>query len=207
MGLYCEFSFVDDLGYPGELTGGDELIGEASVLVNYSAAVSAFVETFLQVANELVPVDTGYLKSTIDAGGAGDTCWCEATADYAQYVEYGTVYMDAQEYFEPALIAGIEAAGMEIEAAVSEAEDELEAILSDMMNAAMSVAGGGQGGMGGMFSMSWGQFFMGLAIFALAVIVLFPILVNLYGVLDSLSYKGGVDGSGGGGGLPEVIIT
>jgi hypothetical protein len=36
-------------------------------------------------------------------------------------------------------------------------------------------------------------------------IVLFPVLVNLYGIMDSLSFKN--DYGGGGGGFPEVIIT
>lgn len=205
MGLYCEFSIVDDLGYPADLSGGDEKIGEASVFVNYSAAVEAFITTFLEVANELVPVDTGFLQSTIDAGGGSDWCWCEATADYAQYVEYGTISMDAQPYFEPALMAGIEALGGEAEIAISEAQDELEAILSSLMEASMAMAGS-SGGMGGMFSMGWGQFFMGLAIFAAITIILFPILVNVYAIIDSLSYKSD-SGGGGGGGLPEVIIT
>jgi len=65
---------------------------------------------------------------------------------------------------------------------------------------------GSSGGMGGMFSMGWGQFFMGLAIFAAITIILFPILVNVYAIIDSLSYKSD-SGGGGGGGLPEVIIT
>jgi HK97 gp10 family phage protein len=105
MGLYAEYSFIDDGGFPDEISGGDDQIGEASVSVDYSSACAVFVDTFLRVANQLVPVDTGYLRSTIDAGEWGDGFWCEATADYAQYVEYGTSYMDAQPYFEPALEA------------------------------------------------------------------------------------------------------
>lgn len=94
MGLYAEVSITNDMGFPDELTGGE---GEqsASVLVDYSAAAETFVRVFLQVANSLVPVRTGYLQSTIDAGTDGDCCWAEATADYAQYVEYGTSHMDA----------------------------------------------------------------------------------------------------------------
>jgi hypothetical protein len=95
MGLYAEYSFIDDGGMPSEVSGGDDRIGEASVFVDYSEACAVFVDTFLRVANELVPVDTGYLRSTIQAGEWGDGFWCEASADYAQYVEYGTSYMDA----------------------------------------------------------------------------------------------------------------
>ena len=114
MGLYAEVDFINDWGFPEELTGGDETIGEASVSVNYSAACSIFVETFIKVAKELVPVDTGYLRSTIDAGTDGFSfCYAEATAEYAQYVEYGTWCMDAQPYFEIALEEACQAAGIE----------------------------------------------------------------------------------------------
>lgn len=204
MGLYAEYSFIDDGGLPGELTGGDDQIGEASVLVDYSSACAVFVDTFLRVVNQLVPVDTGYLRSTIDAGEWGDGFWCEATADYAQYVEYGTSYMDAQPYFEPALEAAFGEAMIEAQLAVDSASEELEAILSDMMNAAMSVASGG----GGMMSATWGQFFGGLALFAVMAIILFPVLVIAYGIMDSLSLKGDYGSDRGeGGGFPEVIIT
>jgi hypothetical protein len=70
-----------------------------------------------------------------------------------------------------------------------------------MMNAAMSVASGG----GGMMSATWGSFFGGLALFAIMAILLFPVLVIAYGIMDSLSPKN--DYGGGGGGFPEVIIT
>lgn len=201
MGLYAEYSFIDDGGMPDELTGGDDEIGEASVLVDYSNACAVFVDTFLRVANQLVPVDTGYLRSTIDAGELDDGFWCEATADYAQYVEYGTSYMDAQPYFEPALEIAFGEAMIEAQLAVDQAAEELEAILSDMMSAAMSAASG----TGGMM----GSFFGGLVLFALMAIILFPVLVIAYGIMDSLSFKGdyGIDRGGGGGGFPEVIIT
>lgn len=202
MGLYAEYSFIDDGGFPDEVSGGDDQIGEASVLVDYSSACAVFVDTFLRVANQLVPVDTGYLRSTIDAGEWGDGFWCEATADYAQYVEYGTSYMDAQPYFEPALEAAFGEAMIEAQLAVDQASEELEAILSDMMNAAMSVASGG----GGMMSASWGQFFGGLALFAVMVFILFPVLALVYSAIDALSSKGD-HGDRGGGGFPEVIIT
>ena len=203
MGLLCQFSFIDDLGYPSEVSGGDETIGEESVMVDYSNAVEVFIETFLSVANELVPVRTGYLRSTIKAGGDDCNVWCEATADYAQYVEYGTSYMEAQPYFEPALMEALEASMIEVEIAIEEAQEELEAILTSLMESAFGLAGGGGGGMAGM---SWGQFFGGLAIFAIMFLLLFPILVNVYAILDTLNVK--VDGGrGGGGGLPEVIIT
>lgn len=201
MGLYAEYSFIDDGGMPGEVSGGNDRIGEASVFVDYSEACAVFVDTFLKVAHQLVPVDTGYLRSTIEAGEWGDGFWCEASADYAQYVEYGTSYMDAQPYFEPALAEAFGEAMIVAQEALTEAQEELEAILTDMMNTAMGVASGG----GNMMTATWGQFFGGLAMFALMFIVLFPVLVIAYGIMDSLSLKN--DYGGGGGGFPEVIIT
>ena len=215
MGLYAEFSITDDMGFPDELTGGE---GEqsASVLVDYSGACEIFVESFIRNATALVPVDTGYLQSTIDAGTDGNMCWAEATADYAQYVEYGTCYMDAQPYFELALEMACAEAGIEAQEALDFAQEELEAILSSMMEASMS-AFGGHFSPGGMGSMSFGSWLGGMATFALMFIILFPVLVNLYGIMDTIgnaltgggSYadnRGG-GGFGGGGFVPEVIIT
>lgn len=201
MGLYAEYSFIDDGGMPDEISGGDDKIGEASVFVDYSEACQVFVDTFKKVANQLVPVDTGYLRSTIDAGEWGDGFWCEATADYAQYVEYGTSYMDAQPYFEPAIEAAFGEAIIIAQQALSDAQEELEAILQDMMNAAMSVASGGDS----MMTASFGQFLGGLGLSILAFIILFPVLVIAYGIMDTLS--GGSRSSGEVGGYPEVIIT
>lgn len=208
MGLYCEFSITGDMGFPDELIGGE---GEqsASVLVDYSAAAETFVQVFLRVANSLVPVRTGYLQSTIDAGTDGDYCWAEATADYAQYVEYGTSYMDAQPYFEPALQEACAAAGIGAQQAVDIAQEELEVILSAMMEASMS-AFGGSASPQGMAEMSWGQWFGGMAVFALMFIVLFPVLVNLYGIMDTIGNAftgGGSYARDNGGFIPEVIIT
>lgn len=211
MGLYAEFSITNDMGFPDELTGGE---GEqsASVLVDYSVACDVFVDSFIRNATALVPVDTGYLQSTIDAGTDGNMCWAEATADYAQYVEYGTCYMDAQPYFELALEMACAEAGIEAQEALNVAQEELEAILSAMMEASMSAFGGGASPQG-MAGMSWGQWFGGMATFALMFIVLFPVLVNLYGIMDTIgnAFTGGgsyADNRGSGGGfVPEVIIT
>lgn len=215
MGLYAEFSITGDMGFPDELTGGE---GEqsASVLVDYSGAGEIFVQSFIRNARALVPVDTGYLQSTIDAGTDGDICWAEATADYAQYVEYGTIHMDPQPYFELALEIACAEAGIEAQEALDFAEEELEAILSSMMEASMSAFGGhfSPGGMGGM---SLGSWLGGMATFTLMFILFFPILVYAYGIMDTIgnaftgggSYADGRGGGGFGGGgfVPEVIIT
>ena len=151
MGLYVSFSITADWGYPEEVEGGDENIGYESVPVDYSEACEAFVSTFLDTALSLVPVDTGYLRSTINANADGDTCEAEATADYAQYVEYGTVYMDAQPYFEPALEAACAAAAEAAEEALQEAQEELADLLGDMFVGSdfvgMAMEGGGGGGL------------------------------------------------------------
>lgn len=205
MGLYAEIDIVSDWGFPASLTGGDESIGFETVYVDYSGACAIFVDTFLRVAHELVPVDTGYLKSTIDAGTDGMSyCYAEATADYAQYVEYGTWCMDAQPYFEIALAEACHESGLAAQEAHDAAQELLEGLLESLMEAAMAAAGAGPGGMGGSF----GSFLGGLALTMVLFAVLFPVLVNLYAIADTL-FNGGQGPSGGGGDgfIPEVIIT
>lgn len=206
MGLYAEVDFINDWGFPDELTGGDETIGEASVSVNYSGACSIFVETFIKVAKELVPVDTGYLRSTIDAGTDGFSfCYAEATAEYAQYVEYGTWCMDAQPYFEIALEEACQAAGIEAQSAVNAAQEILESILQNMIEAARSAAGAEAGGMIGGF----GSLLGGMLLFVGITLLLFPLLVNVYGIMDTLlgPLTGGGSFAQGNDFVPEVIIT
>ena len=203
MGLFVEFS-IQDLGFPdvieAEIDG--EIISEEP---DYGPACDAFVETFLDVAKSLVPVDTGYLKSTIDAGSDGFSyCWAEATAEYAQYVEYGTSYMEAQPYFTPALAEALAVCLEEAQIAVDEAqawvEEQVEAILESMMEASMAMAGGG---------VSFGSFIGGLAIFVGMGLLLFPLLANFYGLLDTIArpFMGGSRGSSVGRiTLPEIQI-
>lgn len=56
-------------------------------------------------AQRNVPVDTGTLKRSIvlEITNGGMNAEVEATAEYSEYVEYGTRYMDAQPYIRPAL--------------------------------------------------------------------------------------------------------
>lgn len=106
MGLYAEFSITRDWGFSTQLTQdipGYPEFGEIIVNLDYSPACEVFINTFRDWALSFVPIDTGFLESTIDAGADGDTCWAEAWADYAQYVEYGTSIMSAQPFFEDAL--------------------------------------------------------------------------------------------------------
>lgn len=206
MGLYAEIDIIDGWGFPFDLTGGNDKIGYESVQVDYSYACQVFVSTFIKVATELVPVDTGYLRSTINADTDGFSyCYAEATADYAQYVEYGTWCMDAQPYFEIALAEACAAAGLEAQAAVDVAQEILEGLLQGLMDAAMGAFGVGPGGVGGSF----GGFLGGLALFIGLAFLLFPIMVNLYGIMDSLfnPLTGGGSFAQGDGFIPEVIIT
>lgn len=207
MGLYAEIDIVGDWGFPSDVTGGDDEIGYESVPVDYSGACRVFVSTFMEVATKLVPVDTGYLRSTINADTDGiSVCYAEATAEYAQYVEYGTWRMRAQPYFEIALEEACAAAGIEAQTAINLAQEELEAILSSMMKASVS-AFDGEFSPEGMGSMSFGSWLGSMATFALMFIMFFPVLVNLYGIIDTIgnSLTGG--GSYADSLIPEVIIT
>ena len=56
-----------------------------------------------------VPVDTGTLKRsiTLDISGNGRAATVTPLASYAQYVEYGTRYMNAQPYVRPSYNAQV----------------------------------------------------------------------------------------------------
>lgn len=79
-------------------------------VIDASPILEAFMTNFMTSINILCPVDTGYLLSTCHVTGGGYTAYCEAGAEYAQYVEYGTSRMSAQPYFEPSIEEGIIAA-------------------------------------------------------------------------------------------------
>lgn len=186
MGLYASFT-PEDLGLPSyletELDDGDSI----EVEVDYSDACDAFCEVFLDVATSLVPVDTGYLQSTISADTDGFECEVEATAEYAQYVEYGTWKMAEQPYFEPAIEEALEAFMDEAQVALDDAYDALEEVCESIVAPVME--GGG----------------LGLTVGLLGLILAFPVLVNLYGILETLFNKHGQDY--GVGSSIEVIIT
>lgn len=120
MGLYCEFDVVADFGFLDETE-------EYGIVPDYSEGCEIFVEAFLKYSHQLVPVDTGYLRSTLNAGGGDTSCYAETDCDYAQYVEYGTVYMGEQPYFTPALAMAL----MEAEPAWIEAEEQ--ALMEEQM--------------------------------------------------------------------------
>ena len=195
MGLQVQFTPAD-FGYPATLS--QELFGEAAIVeVDYSEACQAFCDTFMNIAKSLVPVDTGYLRSTIGADTDGWHVEAYAEAEYAQYVEYGTWNMMAQPYFTPA----VEQAWQDFVAlageAVSFAQEEMEQILSDIMDAWMEVMGGNESLLG------WAE---GMFMTILTFIVLYPILLIIYGILDTIGSAMGL-GDSDVGGMPIIEIT
>ena len=201
MGLYVSFT-PSDLGLPTYLDA--DVMGEhAEVEVDYSSACDAFCEVFEDIATSLVPVDTGYLQSTISADNDGFQCEAEATAEYAQYVEYGTWKMIAQPYFEPALNEGLEAFIDEAQEAVNEAQEILEEICETIIAEAQLALGGGEEG-------GFMEDLLGMTAGMLALLVLFPLLVMLYGIFDTLfniNTTPNYSGDYGGGNSIQVIIT
>lgn len=196
MGLYAYFDVIA-AGMPQEVTASDIGYPEYDdkldpIEVDYAGAVGHMCETFMSVATELVPVDTGYLQSTIHTEAGATYAEFFAEAEYAQYVEYGTIKMGAQPYFQPALDEALEVFIVEAMLAYKMAAQQMEAMLKGVMEAAMqsvatmmgeSFAGFTPQGLG---QMSTGAYLGGLA-FGMAIMILaFPLLVNLYGIMDTL---------------------
>ena len=198
MGLYASFDVVGDFGFIEETE-------DWGIIPDYGPGCDAFVETFIEVATNLVPVDTGYLQSTIDADTDGTFCECFADAEYAQYVEYGTWKMAAQPYFAPALEEALAAA----EPLWIEAEEEAireDEMLTEEEEEEMEQLGGGRGdnGRGSSFAQWAGAT---LAVLIVAVVITF--IQAAFGH-DFSSNSSNRRGSGGGGGavfMPDIIIT
>ena len=173
MGLWAEFH-LDDFGYESELSVD---VGEQTLTENidYMYAFQACMDTFMEVARDLVPIDTGYLHDSIGVSFLGDGVAFYAMAEYAQYVEFGTSRMDAQEYFAPALEEAMAIFHQEAEIATSFAEDALESAVQGLMDASMGLAHSMGGG-----------FFTGLGIFAVSAFILFPVFLFMYGIADSI---------------------
>jgi HK97 gp10 family phage protein len=60
-------------------------------------------------AQQIVPVRTGFLRSTIGYEVADATLIIRATANYAAYVEFGTRRMKSEPYIRPAIDAYMQA--------------------------------------------------------------------------------------------------
>lgn len=63
----------------------------------------AAAERIADFARDLVPVDTGFLQSSIKAVHLSKYSQVVANAKYAGYVEFGTYRMAAQPYMRPAV--------------------------------------------------------------------------------------------------------
>ena len=205
MGLFVEFDVIDDLGYL-------DMTEEYAIVPDYSEGCQVFAITFLEVARQLVPVDTGYLRSTLKAGGDDTYCYAETDCEYAQYPEFGTWCQAEQPYFRPALEQAIMAAKpywdraqqdalIEEEMLIEAEEDEEE---DDFYSTKSS-------------SLPRGIGFMGLARFLLVMFFIAFIIVTLeaimgadFGYNEGGSSRGrnsiGID-SDIGLYIPEVIIT
>ena len=174
---------------------------EVTVQVDYSDAFAAFADAFYSYAFELVPVDTGHLQSTISASSDDWSMTAEASADYAQYVEFGTYKMDAQPYFVPALNYAWGETADAFQQAVLDAMDEAEARLAAMGATEGGAENGGFGmGFGGFLGMLLGAIFVGLM----------HVLGDMLSGGTQISYGGGGSPSVGGGGgdfdsLVEII--
>lgn len=199
MGLWAEFH-LDDFGYETELSAN---IGEETVVENidYSDAFQACMDTFMEVATRLVPIDTGYLHDSIGVSFLGDGVAFYAMAEYAQYVEFGTSRMGAQEYFAPALEEAMAIFHQEAEIATSFAEDALEGAMEGLMSASMGFAQSMGGG-----------FLAGLGMFAVSAFIMFPVMLFMYGVFDSIGnaffgegVKAEISGMGFDG-VPEIEV-
>lgn len=147
MGLRANINAMDQ-GFP--MTAD---VGDISIPVDYSEAAEVFKAVFLDVARELVPVRTGYLKSTITAeigeASIGEVT-AEASAEYAQYVEFGTYRQMAQPYFIPAIEAALEEWGLAAQKAYEEALEEAQAAYEAEQAQQQSQEAGGAPAGGGL---------------------------------------------------------
>lgn len=199
MGLFVGFDVIDDLGYL-------DMTEEYAIVPDYSEGCQVFATTFLKVARQLVPVDTGYLRSTLKAEGYDTYCYAETDCEYAQYPEFGTWCQAEQPYFRPALEQAIMAAKpywdraqqqalIEEEMLIEEEEDEEE---DDFYSTKSSFSGG----IG----------FMGFVWFFLAMFFIASIIVSIEAIMGAeFGYNGGGNNIGIdsdiGLYIPEVIIT
>lgn len=204
MGLFVEFDVIDDFGYL-------DMTEEYAIVPDYSEGCQVFATTFLQVARQLVPVDTGYLRSTLKAEGYDTYCCAETDCEYAQYPEFGTWCQAEQPYFRPALKQAIMAAKPYWDRAQQEALTEEEMLIEaeedeeeDDFYSTKSSLPRGIGFMGLV------RFFLAMFFIAFIIVTLEVIMGADFGYNEGGSSRGrnsiGID-SDIGLYIPEVIIT
>lgn len=218
MGLYCEFDVVADFGFLSETE-------EYGIVPDYSEGCDIFIDAFLRYSHQLVPVDTGYLRSTLDAGGGDTSCYAETNCEYAQYVEYGTAYMSEQPYFTPALEMALaeaepawrqaeEQALMEEQILIEEEEMERQAQAlaaqqsqQNGMMQMMASQGRGPQGFGGLNFSSPAALIGSLLGMFIAAVIITTVQAMMGKDFSSVTSKARSGASGGGVFVPEVIIT
>ena len=199
MGLYCEYDILQNPAFQAEVSaeiieadanGQPIYTGEYETMeVDYSSALDSACAKFEEVANQLVPVDTGYLRSSIRAENDGYSMVSfYAEADYAQYVEFGTWKMPAQEYFRPAVEAALDVLLSEAKAAQAEATEMVQALVQDIFACSLGAGAAGIGGDTGFI----GGMVGGIAMLALS----FVPMLYLYGTLESIGSAFFGDGKG-----------
>lgn len=229
MGLYCQYDILQNPAFNAEVSAeimeADEFgnpvpTGEYETMeVDYTKALDLACAKFEEVAHKLVPVDTGYLSSSISADHDGySMVFFYAEADYAQYVEFGTWRMSAQEYFRPAVEAALDILLGEAMAAQQWAMEIVQALAENIFYYGFGVGaakiGGDTGFMEAIVSgkspmtamstqyLSTSGFIGGMigGIFMLALF--FVPLLYTYGILDAI---GSAIFGDGGGSAQEVL--
>ena len=226
MGLFVEFDVVEDFGYLDQTE-------EYGIVPDYSEGCMVFANVFLSIAQQLVPVDTGYLRSTLTADGSDTYCCAETDCEYAQYPEFGTWCQPEQPYFRPALEEAIMAAEPYWSKAQQQAEMEEQILIEEeqMMQQAQALAsqqgstygatqaqmmnawsaGKGPGGFGGLNFSSPSAFIGSVLGMFVAAFIIVTVQAMLGKDFSSSSSRGSSRGLGGDAGgipyIPEVIIT
>lgn len=101
-GLYTDIS-IDSLGLP-------QSYGRWGFAVPYPRKIWETIgQEAVEQAQADAPVDTGFLRDHIQYNADDGGVEIVATAYYSAYQEYGTIYMNGRNYFEPAVRNAVEA--------------------------------------------------------------------------------------------------
>lgn len=77
---------------------------------NIAEALNNGADSTVEIAQQLSPVDTGFMRDHISqtetATPTSLRAVVESEADYSAFVEYGTVNMESQPFFTPAFESG-----------------------------------------------------------------------------------------------------
>lgn len=163
-----------------------------TVVYDYSEGCDIFVDTFLAIATDLVPVDTGNLMSSLDASTDGTEVTAETDCEYAEYVEYGTWKMAAQPYFLPALEEALAAAfDVWVEAREEQYMEVAEILLEEWEEMQEEEEEEDDDSKGSFIGNLLGMFFLAIVLFAINA------FFDAINPLDNSSH-GNIDGVDGG---------